>query len=163
MVQVRTDDRGAGRVEGGVMECSKCGDDKPATPKYYPVLYGKIKGRVCRDCKNKRDGHQSPQAGICQHCHKPVFPQNKRYHTDMDHPECAAAHKEHLAEQQRSYDRGPGKARRKALASTSPRKKCERCIRLGIKPPRLVKKGNYFHCEKCHAWASRVPEEYQGW
>ncbi len=153
------------------MICSRCGKDKAV--KDYPVLYGRRKGRVCRDCKNKRDGHQSQQAGTCQHCHKTVFPHNKRYHTDRDHPECVAAHKEHLAEQQRSYDRGPGKVWRKTRDAKSPRKKCVRCIDIGIlagftlakaiAKAHQIKKGNYFHCEKCHEWASRVPEEYQGW
>lgn len=157
------------------MICSKCGADKACTPKYFPVLHGKRNGKVCRECRNKRDGHQSPQAGICLHCHKPIIgrPKTTRYHTDEDHPECYEAKREHLAEQQRSYDRGPGRIKRKAIASGSPRKKCQRCIKIGmdiglkpeqaIKRARLVKKGNRIFCDKCYEWVSRVPEEYQGW
>lgn len=141
------------------MECSRCGTDKPATPKYYPVFHGKLKGKVCRDCKNKRDGHQKPMSGICQHCHKPIVgrPKNTRYHTDEAHPDCYSAKMEHMRVQQRIYDRGAGKVRRKALSKAAPIKKCTRC------KTNPVKKGNYFYCETCFEWASRVPEEFQGW
>ena len=147
------------------MICSNCGSDKPCTPKYFPVLHGRRKGRVCRDCKNKRDGHQSPQSGTCQHCHEPIVgrPKTTRYHTDSSHPACYAAKQAHILEQQKSYDRGAGKAWRKARAETSPRKQCERCIDIGVKPPRLVKKGNRKFCEKCFQWASNLSIDFVGW
>ena len=143
------------------MICSRCG--VPKSELKFPVFHGRRKGRVCRDCKNKRDGHQSPQAGTCLHCHEPVSPSHKKYHTDRDHPECYAAKLAHLAEQQRSYDRGAGKAWRAARKVNSPRKKCERCIDLGIKPPRLVKKGNRRFCEKCLVWASNHSDDCVGY
>ncbi len=64
-------------------------------------------------------------------------------------------------------------ARSKVHAVTSPKKKCQRCIKLymdlGLSPQEaiseahFVKKGNRIFCEKCFEWASRVPEEFQGW
>ena len=148
------------------MICSRCGTDKPDDPVHFPVFHGKRKGMVCRNCRNQRDGHQSPMAGICRHCHEPIIgrPKTTRYHTDPEHPACDAAHMEHLRQQQQSYDRGPGKAWRKARDGKSPRKKCTRCIALGLgKKSKPVKKGNYNFCDKHLLWASNVPEEYQGW
>lgn len=48
-------------------------------------------------------------------------------------------------------------ARSKVHKVTATGKKCIRC------KEHPVKKGNYFYCESCFGWASRFPEEFQGW
>lgn len=157
------------------MICSRCDIDKP--DKAYPQFHGERKGQVCKECRNHRDNNWQPIAGICHHCHEPIVgrPKTTKYHTDPEHPECYAAKQEHEKEQQRSYDRTAGRIWRKAREETAPaiRKKCVRCIAIGIRAgfteakaiarAHLVKKGNYFHCDKCHEWASNQPDEIVGW
>jgi hypothetical protein len=55
-------------------------------------------------------------------------------------------------------------ARSKVHAEGPHRKKCIRCLAIGLgSKAHPVKKGNYFFCDKHFALASNVPEEYQGW
>jgi hypothetical protein len=54
-------------------------------------------------------------------------------------------------------------ARSKLHEALPTRKKCKRCIDLGIKPPHPVKRGNYYFCEKCFEWASHHSDDCVGY
>jgi hypothetical protein len=64
-------------------------------------------------------------------------------------------------------------ARSKVHAVTSPKKKCSRCIDIGISSGLTrdeakakaapVLEGNYFFCYDHFEAASKLPEEYHGW
>ena len=109
------------------LKCTCCHIEKPWTKEYYPTREGKVRGGMCRECRNKKYVRKVPNSGICRHCGKPIIdrPKFARYHIDADHPDCYQAHCDHLRAVQKSHAMKTSEWKKAWRAKRKTMKKCK--------------------------------------